>query len=162
MYNDLGISWEQIALSLLSEFVFEEDPVQAYEEPSSVSVPQQSSTASPQHSKPSSSVPFSSFKEVLPEWPTPLAPLPREVVLAYPPEPPSPHAPLLTEPAGTPPSDPKPDIDSASFWRNCNAAGFTEAIFTDFITEINNMFSRIQDERASQEGEEDDAQGVFI
>ncbi|XP_015238765.1 PREDICTED: uncharacterized protein LOC107090094 [Cyprinodon variegatus] len=155
----------------IEEFVFEEDLVQAYEEPvlkPSVSVPQQSSTASPQHSKPSSSVPFSSFKEVLPEsicvtippppspspseeWPTPLAPLPREVALAHPPEPPSPHAPLITEPAGTPPSDPKPDIDSASFWRNCNAAGFTEAIFTDFITEINNMFSRIQDERASQE-----------
>ncbi|XP_038158285.1 cyclin-dependent kinase 12 isoform X2 [Cyprinodon tularosa] len=155
----------------IEEFVFEEDPVHGYEEPvlkPSVSVPQQSSTTSPQHSKPSSSVPFSSFKEVLPEsicvtippppspspseeWPIPLAPLPREVALAHPPEPPSPHAPLLTEPAGTPPSDPKPDIDSASFWRNCNAAGFTEAIFTDFITEINNMFSRIQDERASQE-----------
>lgn len=41
--------------------------------------------------------------------------------------------------------------DSASFWRSCNAACCTQAIFTGFIKEMNDIFKRIQSEEASQE-----------
>ncbi|KAM4730834.1 uncharacterized protein phf11 isoform 2-T2 [Anableps anableps] len=57
---------------------------------------------------------------------------------------PSPHTPA-------PPSQPKPDVDSASFWRNCNTAGCTQKIFTEFVAEINDVSSRIQSDRASQQ-----------
>nr|XP_046260069.1 suppressor protein SRP40 isoform X3 [Scatophagus argus] len=49
------------------------------------------------------------------------------------------------------PSQPEPGIDSTSFWRNCNAAGCTQAIFMDFINEMNSISSRIQSDQASQE-----------
>ncbi|XP_044073296.1 lisH domain-containing protein C1711.05 isoform X4 [Siniperca chuatsi] len=47
--------------------------------------------------------------------------------------------------------DPEPSIDSTSFWKSCNAARCTQAIFTDFITEMNGISSRIQSDQASQE-----------
>ncbi|XP_068590202.1 PHD finger protein 11-like [Cebidichthys violaceus] len=50
-----------------------------------------------------------------------------------------------------PPSDPEPSFDSASFWKSCNAAGCTQALFTGFIDEMNNISSRIQSDLASQE-----------
>ncbi|CAK6959194.1 uncharacterized protein phf11 isoform X3 [Scomber scombrus] len=49
------------------------------------------------------------------------------------------------------PSDPEPSMDSISFWRSCNTAGCTEAIFTDFIDGMKDISSRIQSGRASQE-----------
>lgn len=49
------------------------------------------------------------------------------------------------------PSEPGPAIDSAGFWRSCNAAGCTGAIFTDFIDRMNNISTRIQSDQASQE-----------
>lgn len=42
-------------------------------------------------------------------------------------------------------------MDAAAFWRNCNAAGCTQAIFTDFITEMSRISSRIISEEASLE-----------
>ncbi|MEQ2230269.1 hypothetical protein ILYODFUR_027488 [Ilyodon furcidens] len=64
-------------------------------------------------------------------------------------------SPAQVSPTQTPPSGPKPDIDSATFWRNCNIAGCTQAIFAEFIIEINNISSRIQCDQASQEGKEE-------
>uniref|UniRef100_A0A8D2ZHE1 PHD-type domain-containing protein n=1 Tax=Scophthalmus maximus TaxID=52904 RepID=A0A8D2ZHE1_SCOMX len=53
-----------------------------------------------------------------------------------------------------PPIDPEePSVDSPSFWRSCNAAGCTRAIFTHFINEMNDISNRIQSDQASQEGE---------
>ncbi|XP_070832637.1 PHD finger protein 11 [Chaetodon trifascialis] len=49
------------------------------------------------------------------------------------------------------PADPEPSIHSTSFWKSCNAAGCTQAIFTDFINEMNVISSRIQSDQASQE-----------
>ncbi|XP_073329223.1 uncharacterized protein phf11 [Pagrus major] len=90
------------------------------------SVPQQSSARpppSPNHSKPCS--------------------VTRRAISPAPPETVSPPAVL--------PSDPKPSIDSTSFWKSCNAARCTQAIFTDFINEMINISSRIQSDQASQE-----------
>lgn len=42
-------------------------------------------------------------------------------------------------------------IDSSSFWKRCNVAGCTQAIFTDFMNEMNHISSRIQSDQASQE-----------
>ncbi|XP_049450548.1 PHD finger protein 11-like [Epinephelus fuscoguttatus] len=50
-----------------------------------------------------------------------------------------------------PPSDPEPTINATSFWRNCIMAGCTQAIFTGFMNEMNDIFSRIQSDQASQE-----------
>ncbi|XP_072252888.1 uncharacterized protein phf11 [Leuresthes tenuis] len=60
---------------------------------------------------------------------------------------------LLSSPSPppAPPSHSQPGIDSASFWRSCNAAGCTQAIFTDFINGMNDICSRIQAGQASQE-----------
>lgn len=48
-------------------------------------------------------------------------------------------------------SDPESSVDSTGFWKSCNAAGCTQAIFTDFINEMNHISSRIQSDQASQE-----------
>ncbi|XP_067372265.1 uncharacterized protein [Channa argus] len=45
----------------------------------------------------------------------------------------------------------EPSIDSVSFWKSCTMAGCSQAIFADFINEMNNVFSRIQSNQASQE-----------
>ncbi|XP_060945094.1 uncharacterized protein LOC133022099 [Limanda limanda] len=50
-----------------------------------------------------------------------------------------------------PPSDPEPSIDSQSFWKSCNATGCTQAIFTDFINEMNDIAGRIQSDQASED-----------
>ncbi|XP_078030295.1 uncharacterized protein LOC117250729 [Epinephelus lanceolatus] len=63
-----------------------------------------------------------------------------------PPSPPSPPYPSMG-----PPSDPEPTINATSFWRSCITAGCTQAIFTGFINEMNDIFSRIQSDQASQE-----------
>ncbi|KAK5860853.1 hypothetical protein PBY51_022304 [Eleginops maclovinus] len=46
---------------------------------------------------------------------------------------------------------PEPSVDSSSFWRSCNAAGCTEAIFRGFNNEMSDISGRIQSEQASQE-----------
>ncbi|KAM8748702.1 uncharacterized protein AB9X84_013808 isoform 2-T2 [Acanthopagrus schlegelii] len=63
----------------------------------------------------------------------------------------SPAPPETVSPPAALPSDPEPSIDSTSFWKSCNAARCTQAIFTDFINEMNNVSSRIQSDQASQE-----------
>lgn len=50
-----------------------------------------------------------------------------------------------------PPSNSKPSIDATSFWKSCNAAGCTRAIFTDFINGLNEISSKILSDQASQE-----------
>ncbi|KAK2839994.1 hypothetical protein Q5P01_013734 [Channa striata] len=62
----------------------------------------------------------------------------------------SPEAVCVPQSAMTHPSE--PNIDSVSFWKGCTAAGCTEAIFADFMNEMNNISSRIQSHQASQEG----------
>ncbi|XP_035029538.2 FYN-binding protein 1 [Hippoglossus stenolepis] len=100
------------------------------------SVPQQSSTGSPpsaDQSKPLSppgSPPCTSSS-------IPKAP-PETICVSSPPHP------------VEPPSDPEPSIDSQSFWKGCNAAGCTQAIFTDFINEMNDIAGRIQSDQASE------------
>ncbi|XP_027879170.1 uncharacterized protein phf11 isoform X1 [Xiphophorus couchianus] len=61
-----------------------------------------------------------------------------------------PHTPPRSEPSSTR-APPSPAVDAASIWRNCNTAGCTQAIFTEFIREINSISSRIQSDQASQE-----------
>ena len=65
----------------------------------------------------------------------------------------SPAPPETVSPPAALPSDPEPSIDSTSFWKSCNVARCTQAIFTDFINEMNSISSRIQSDQASQEGE---------
>ncbi|XP_037542126.1 uncharacterized protein phf11 [Nematolebias whitei] len=69
--------------------------------------------------------------------------------------PPSPpQAPVSDKPHSqpqAPSSDPVPIVDSASFWRNCNAASCTQTIFSEFINEMNEISSRILSDQASQE-----------
>uniref|UniRef100_A0A1A7Y1L4 PHD finger protein 11 n=1 Tax=Iconisemion striatum TaxID=60296 RepID=A0A1A7Y1L4_9TELE len=69
--------------------------------------------------------------------------------------PPSPleAAPSDPNPLQAPPSDlePAPSIDSANFWRRCNMARCTQAIFSEFVKEMNELCSRIQSDQASQE-----------
>ncbi|XP_047457556.1 uncharacterized protein phf11 [Mugil cephalus] len=48
-------------------------------------------------------------------------------------------------------SGPAHGINSTSFWKSCNVAGCTEAIFTDFINGMNDISNRIQSDQASQE-----------
>ncbi|KAM9346806.1 uncharacterized protein phf11 [Symphorus nematophorus] len=94
------------------------------------SVPQQTSSRpphSPDHSKPCG---------VLPDEPICVS------LLSSPASPASP--PAL-------PLDREPSIDSTSFWKSCNVAGCTQAIFADFINEMNKISSRIQSDQASQE-----------
>ncbi|XP_068184520.1 uncharacterized protein phf11 [Antennarius striatus] len=50
-----------------------------------------------------------------------------------------------------PPSEPEAGIDPSSFWRSCNAAGCTQAMFTAFTDEMNIISNRIQKWRASDE-----------
>ncbi|KAM7407166.1 hypothetical protein PAMA_003074 [Pampus argenteus] len=73
------------------------------------------------------------------------------VISPAPPEPT--NVSLLSSPScpATAPSDPEPSIDSTSFWKSCNVAGCTEAIFTDFINKMNDISNRIQSDQASQE-----------
>ncbi|MEQ2162950.1 hypothetical protein GOODEAATRI_025225, partial [Goodea atripinnis] len=125
-------------------------------------VPQPSPAAadpSPEHSKPSGHAPCFSFYNALhkpiyttvlssPSASPPCTPIPESSFCQR-------HSPAEVSPTQTPPSGPKPDIDSATFWRNCNMAGCTQAIFAEFITEINNISSRIQCDQASQEGKEE-------
>ncbi|TDH06768.1 hypothetical protein EPR50_G00116370 [Perca flavescens] len=47
--------------------------------------------------------------------------------------------------------DEEPSTYSTSFWKNCNVAGCTQAIFTGFINEMNDISSRIQADQATQE-----------
>ncbi|XP_007555567.2 uncharacterized protein phf11 isoform X3 [Poecilia formosa] len=61
-----------------------------------------------------------------------------------------PGVPPRSEPSSTR-APPSPDVDSAAFWRKCNAAGCTQAIFTEFIREVDNISSRIQCDQASRE-----------
>ncbi|XP_054471442.1 uncharacterized protein LOC129104671 isoform X1 [Anoplopoma fimbria] len=60
---------------------------------------------------------------------------------------------LLSPPSRpmAPPSEPEPSLDSSTFWKSCNAAGCTQALFTGFINEMNDISSRIQSDLASQE-----------
>lgn len=74
-------------------------------------------------------------------------------VVNSPPGPTSPASPDAAPSPAVPPSDPEPNVDAAGFWRGCNAAGCTRAIFIDFIHEMTDVSSRIQSEEASQEGE---------
>lgn len=48
---------------------------------------------------------------------------------------------------------PEISVDSASFWKNCNKAGCTKAIFSGFIQEMNGIAARVESGQASQEGE---------
>lgn len=47
---------------------------------------------------------------------------------------------------------PEISVDSASFWKNCNEAGCTKAIFSGFIQEMNAIAGRVESGQASQEG----------
>ncbi|KAM9801947.1 uncharacterized protein LOC133159831 isoform X2 [Syngnathus typhle] len=42
-------------------------------------------------------------------------------------------------------------LDAAIFWGHCNTAGCTEAIFSDFLTDMKDVFLRIQNCQASQD-----------
>ncbi|KAM8855941.1 uncharacterized protein phf11 isoform 2-T2 [Spinachia spinachia] len=67
----------------------------------------------------------------------------------------------FTFPTLAPPSSLKPDLNSTSFWKNCNAAGCTQALFAGFLNEMNAVCSRIQSDRASRE-DYDHALAVMI
>ncbi|XP_056145651.1 uncharacterized protein phf11 isoform X2 [Lampris incognitus] len=48
-------------------------------------------------------------------------------------------------------SDPLISSDAVAFWKSCNQAACTQAIFSDFINDMNDISCRIQSDRASQE-----------
>ncbi|KAK0133066.1 PHD finger protein 6 [Merluccius polli] len=48
-------------------------------------------------------------------------------------------------------STPGPSRDAVSFWKNCNKAGNTQAIFSHFIAQIKSIASKIQTGQASHE-----------
>ncbi|XP_008300130.1 suppressor protein SRP40 [Stegastes partitus] len=48
-------------------------------------------------------------------------------------------------------TNPQHGIDATSFWKSCNAARCTQAIFTDFNNVMNEISSRILSDQASQE-----------
>ncbi|XP_059199620.1 uncharacterized protein phf11 isoform X3 [Centropristis striata] len=105
------------------------------------SVPHQSSagpSSSPDHLKPLS------VSGLPPCTSSATSPPPLEIVCISLLSPPS-------SPPVAPPSDPEPTINSTKFWRNCNTAGCTQAIFTNFINEMNDISSRIQSDQASQD-----------
>ncbi|PWA31334.1 hypothetical protein CCH79_00002586 [Gambusia affinis] len=127
-------------------------PEQQEEHVSGSSVPHQSAAALYPYPERSSSAPSytsSNFTATPPraDCATIISPPPRSSA------PHSPHTPPRSERSSTR-APPSPAVDSAGFWRSCNAAGCTQAIFTEFIREINNISSRIQSDQASQEGEE--------
>ncbi|XP_078142227.1 uncharacterized protein phf11 isoform X1 [Centroberyx gerrardi] len=86
---------------------------------------------------------------------SPVSPAPPENSCV--PPPPSSHSPPNGPQHSSPPSPvslpsvPEPSIDSASFWKGCNQAGCTQGVFSDFISEMNNISNRIQSDQASQE-----------
>ncbi|XP_054870960.1 uncharacterized protein LOC129349981 isoform X1 [Amphiprion ocellaris] len=49
------------------------------------------------------------------------------------------------------PSDSESGINATNFWKSCNAAGCTQAIFADFINGMNEIYNRILSDKASQE-----------
>ncbi|KAK0133065.1 hypothetical protein N1851_031564 [Merluccius polli] len=57
------------------------------------------------------------------------------------------------QPSSTPEtsSTPGPSCDAVSFWKNCNKAGNTQAIFSHFIAQIKSIASKIQTGQASHE-----------
>ncbi|KAG8000506.1 hypothetical protein GBF38_016886, partial [Nibea albiflora] len=59
-------------------------------------------------------------------------------------------APPETVCASPHPSHPKP-INSTRFWKDCNVAGCTQAVFAEFIREMEEISSRIQSDAASQD-----------
>ncbi|TNN53502.1 PHD finger protein 6 [Liparis tanakae] len=65
--------------------------------------------------------------------------------------PPPPLPPLAPPSPLAPPPDPDLGFHSTRFWKSCNAAGCTRALFAGFINEMNAVASRIQSDRASQE-----------
>ncbi|XP_043986642.1 uncharacterized protein phf11 isoform X2 [Gambusia affinis] len=124
-------------------------PEQQEEHVSGSSVPHQSAAALYPYPERSSSAPSytsSNFTATPPraDCATIISPPPRSSA------PHSPHTPPRSERSSTR-APPSPAVDSAGFWRSCNAAGCTQAIFTEFIREINNISSRIQSDQASQE-----------
>ncbi|XP_041663683.1 flocculation protein FLO11 isoform X2 [Cheilinus undulatus] len=107
------------------------------------SIPQQSSVASPP--SPDRSGP-QSVTNPAPCTSSSVSPPP-------PPPPPPPPLPTCITISSSPPSpsDSVPSIDSASFWKSCNTAQCTQAIFSDFFEEMNNICVKIQSDQASQE-----------
>ncbi|CAG5865781.1 unnamed protein product [Menidia menidia] len=67
-----------------------------------------------------------------------------------PPPPPAGPAPRPSVPP-PPPANPAPTVDSAAFWRSCNAAGCTQALFTHLVEGLKDVCSRIHTHQASQE-----------
>ncbi|XP_013889337.1 uncharacterized protein DDB_G0284459, partial [Austrofundulus limnaeus] len=67
--------------------------------------------------------------------------------------PPSPPRALDPDPpqAQSPSSAPAPSVNSASFWRNCNAASCTQTIFSELIEDMNEISTRIRSDKASQD-----------
>ncbi|KAM9710134.1 uncharacterized protein phf11 isoform 2-T2 [Menidia menidia] len=53
--------------------------------------------------------------------------------------------------APPPPANAAPGVDSAAFWRSCNAAGCTQALFTHLVEGLKDVCSRIHTHQASQE-----------
>ncbi|KAM6955764.1 uncharacterized protein PEZ65_005302 [Lycodopsis pacificus] len=74
--------------------------------------------------------------------------VPHQSSAGPPPSPPRSN-PLYGTRSPAPPSE--PSLDSASFWKSCNAAGCTQALFIGFIDEMNDIASRIQSDLARQE-----------
>ncbi|KAM6978360.1 uncharacterized protein phf11 [Tautogolabrus adspersus] len=111
------------------------------QQPAELSVPEQISTASPP--SPYCSEPSSGINSPLCiSAAFSAAPLKPISITIHPPPPP---------PTALPSVSPEPSIDSTSFWKSCNAAGCTQAIFTDLMNEMTLISGRIQSDQASQE-----------
>ncbi|XP_069011336.1 uncharacterized protein phf11 [Embiotoca jacksoni] len=101
----------------------------------------------------SSAAPSLSVEESKPRRVSGSPPRTTSAVSPAPPE--STRAPSLSSPSPSPaaalPSDAETNMDSTGFWRSCNVAGCTQAIFADFINGMTNISSRIQSDQATPE-----------
>ncbi|KAL7384726.1 hypothetical protein ABVT39_007653 [Epinephelus coioides] len=125
----------------------EQAPVQSPDQHTAEpSVPQQSPAGPPPSCDPSKPRSVTASPPCTTSATSPAPPEIVHVTVMLPPSPsPSPSPPM------GPPSDPEPTVNATSFWRSCNAAGCTQAIFTGFINKMNDISSRIQSDQASQE-----------
>ncbi|XP_017265807.1 actin cytoskeleton-regulatory complex protein pan1 [Kryptolebias marmoratus] len=129
-------------------------PKQSLAEPTPSPPPHTSSPVTVAVCEPDSVVLLSSPSPPLPQAPVPDQPPPPPQAPPSHPSPSPPQTPASDQPhfhPQAPSSDPAASINSASFWRNCNAASCTQTIFSEFNKEMNEISSRIMADRATQD-----------
>ncbi|XP_030613736.1 uncharacterized protein phf11 isoform X2 [Archocentrus centrarchus] len=113
--------------------------------------PEQKAVQSPGQHTSAPSVPRPSSADLLPSFgQSKSPPCTSPAIFPAPPEPVCVSIRSSSSPVALP-SVSEPKIDSTTFWKSCNVAGCTQAIFTDFINSMNDISNKIQSDQASQE-----------